>query len=99
MTATTAKTITLAKPLRIVIPGGSGHLGRMLAQHFHSEGHGVMVIARTMVGAPWRVAAWNGHGLDQWVNELEGADVVINLAGRSVDCRYIGINKLESLKS
>jgi NAD dependent epimerase/dehydratase family enzyme len=45
------------------------------------------------------LAAWNGHGLDRWVNELEGADVLINLAGRSVDCRYIGVNKREILDS
>jgi uncharacterized protein len=99
MTATTASTIAPSKRLRIVIPGGSGHLGQMLAQHFHSQGHGVTVIARTPVRGPWRVAAWNGHGLDRWVNELEGADVVINLAGRSVDCRYIRMNKREILNS
>jgi uncharacterized protein len=95
----TATTITPTNRLRIVIPGGSGHLGRILAQHFHSQGHGVTVIARTPVAGPWRVAAWNGHGLDRWVNELEGADVVINLAGRSVDCRYIRMNKREILDS
>jgi uncharacterized protein (TIGR01777 family) len=95
----TATTITPTGRLRIVIPGGSGHLGQILAQHFHSRGHGVTVIARTPVRGPWRVAAWNGHGLDRWVNELEGADVLINLAGRSVDCRYIGVNKREILDS
>jgi len=99
MTAITATTIAPTKPLRIVIPGGTGHLGQMLAQHFHSRGQGVTVIARTPVGGPWRVAAWNGHGLDHWVKELEGADVVINLAGRSVDCRYIRMNKREILDS
>jgi uncharacterized protein len=95
----TDQTKATAKRLRIVIPGGSGHLGRILARHFHTLGHRVTVITRTPIGAPWRVVAWNGHGPDRWVKELNGADVVINLAGRSVDCRYIGVNRREILQS
>jgi uncharacterized protein (TIGR01777 family) len=94
-----ATTIAPAKRLRIVIPGGSGHLGCVLARHFHSQGHEVTVITRTPIGAPWQVVAWNGHGPDRWVNELNGADVVINLAGRSVDCRYLRMNRREILES
>ena len=82
-----------------MIPGGSGHLGRILARHFHAQGHRVTVVTRTPKAAPWRVVAWNGCSLDRWVNELDGADVVINLSGRSVDCRYIALNRREILES
>lgn len=85
--------------LTVVIPGGTGHLGAMLAGHFHSQGHRVSVLTRTPKTAPWRVVAWNGRELDRWTKELEGADVVINLSGRSVDCRYNGANRREILES
>lgn len=86
-------------PKRIVLLGGSGQVGTLLARHFHQHGEGVCVVARTTYSAPWRVAAWNGQRLGQWVNMLDGADVVINLAGRSVDCRYNARNREEILQS
>jgi len=45
------------------------------------------------------VVSWNGTDLDDWARELEGADVVINLAGRSVNCRYTAGNRREILES
>jgi uncharacterized protein len=95
-----AKTATPAeRKLRIVLPGGSGHLGRILARHFHSSGHNVTVLTRTPATAPWRVLAWDGMHLHRWTDELDGTDVVINLAGRSVDCRYHRWNRREILES
>jgi uncharacterized protein (TIGR01777 family) len=76
------------KPRRIVIPGGTGQIGRLLARHFHCEGHAVTVIARKPECAPWDVVSWNLRDLGPWSRVLDGADVVINLAGRSVNCRY-----------
>src|SRR6266404_2655071 len=73
---------------RIVLVGGSGQVGRILARHFHQRQTDVWVIARTTFSAPWSVVAWNGLQLGDWVKALAGADAVINLAGRSVDCRY-----------
>jgi uncharacterized protein len=88
-----------AKRLRIVIAGGSGHLGGILARHFQSDGHMVVVLTRTPKAAPWHVVVWSGCSLDRWVSELEGADAVINLCGRSVDCRYNAFNRREILES
>ncbi len=96
MTAATTKS---ANGLRIVIPGGSGHLGGILARHFHAQGHSVVVVTRTPKAAPWRVVAWSGCSLDRWVEEVDGADAVINLSGRSVDCRYNAFNRKEILNS
>lgn len=78
--------------MRIVIPGGSGQVGTILARHFLAQGHTVTVLSRRPQPAPWRTVAWEpetpGSPDNHWVSELEGADVCINLAGRSVDCRY-----------
>jgi uncharacterized protein (TIGR01777 family) len=89
----------IATPWRVVLPGGSGHLGKILARYFHAHGHRVTVLTRTPLAAPWRVLAWDGANLGRWVQELEGADIVINLTGRSVNCRYSAANRREILDS
>jgi uncharacterized protein (TIGR01777 family) len=85
--------------LRIVLPGGSGHIGQLLARHFHDHGHRVVVLSRRPSAASWQVVGWDGRTLDHWVKELEGADLVINLAGRSVNCRYTAANRREIMES
>ena len=77
-----------ARPLRIVLPGGSGHVGQILARHFQQAGHHVTVLTRSPYTAPWQTVHWDGDNPGTWVETLEGADVCINLAGRSVNCRY-----------
>jgi uncharacterized protein len=87
------------RPLRMVLPGGTGHVGGILARHFHSLGYAVTVLSRRRVSAPWTVVSWDGVHLGDWVHTLEGADVVVNLAGRSVDCRYDASHRREILDS
>lgn len=60
----------------------------MLAAHLQQSGHFVTILTRGPYTAPWRTVHWDGLTLGPWVEELEGADVCINLAGRSVNCRY-----------
>lgn len=76
------------RALRIVLPGGSGHVGHILARHFHEQGHDVTVISRHPKAWPWRGLAWDGETPGPWAAAIDGADVVINLAGRTVNCRY-----------
>jgi hypothetical protein len=94
--------------MKVVIAGGSGQLGRMLARHFTSAGHAVVVLARTPKGNAqgWRTVAWDAGAArsaagpaSAWAAEVDGAEVVINLAGRSVDCRYSQANRREILTS
>jgi hypothetical protein len=85
--------------MRIVIPGGSGQVGALLARRFHARGDTVLVLSRAPRDAPWRCAPWDGRSLGAWARELDGADVVINLAGRSVNCRYTDANRREILVS
>jgi uncharacterized protein (TIGR01777 family) len=79
--------------MKIVIPGGTGQVGTILARAFHKGGHEVVVLSRRQISAPWRVAAWDAVTLGDWAMEFEGADAVINLAGRSVNCRYNDVNR------
>ncbi len=83
------------RALRIVIPGGSGQLGGVLARHFKERGHHVTVLTRGPYTAPWQTVHWDGEHEGPWVDYLEGADVCINLAGRSVNCRYDAENRRE----
>ena len=85
--------------MKIVIPGGTGEVGTTLARAFHDGGHDVVVFSRSPKQTNWPVARWDGETLGDWVNEMDGADVVINLAGRSVNCRYNDENKREILDS
>jgi len=85
--------------LRIVIPGGSGQIGNVLARHFHEQGHSVTVLSRHPKPAPWQVLPWSGVGPGAWAHVIDGADIVINLAGRSVNCRYTAANRCEILES
>lgn len=85
--------------MRVVIPGGSGQIGSILAHAFHRDGHDVVVLSRRTQNRSWRVVEWDGATLGPWQREIDGADVVINLAGRSVNCRYNAANRREILQS
>ena len=78
--------------MKFVIPGGSGQVGTILARALHADEHDVVVLSRKPVAAPWRTAPWDGQSLGPWAAEIDGTDVVINLAGRSVNCRYTRAN-------
>jgi uncharacterized protein (TIGR01777 family) len=85
--------------MKIIIPGGNGQVGTILAKAFHEEGHEVIVLARRAVAAAWKVLPWDGHTIGPWASAMEGADLVINLAGRSVNCRYTKENMRQMMDS
>src|SRR5688500_9314370 len=85
--------------MKVVIPGGSGQVGTILARAFHQDGHDVVVLSRQPVVRPWRVVAWDGRSPGAWQKEFDGCDVVINLTGRSVNCRYTVANRDEIRQS
>lgn len=85
--------------MKIVIPGGSGQVGTMVARAFQREGDEVVVLSRRPRVMPWRVIEWDSVRLGHWARELSEADVLLNLTGRSVNCRYTAHNRREILDS
>ena len=81
------------------MPGGSGQVGTILARALDADGHEVVVLSRGAHNVPWRVVWWDAKNPGAWVEEIDGADVVINLAGRSVNCRYSEANRTEIMQS
>lgn len=85
--------------MKIIIPGGSGQVGTILARAFHGEGHEVVVLSRSPQPVPWKTLAWDAATRGDWWAQIDGADVVINLTGRSVNCRYHAANRREIMQS
>lgn len=85
---------------KIVIPGGSGFLGRTLAKWLLAKGCEVVILSRSpQVIEGVRLVTWDGRTLGPWCDELEGATAVVNLAGRTVNCRYHERNRKEMIDS
>lgn len=79
--------------MKVVIPGGTGHVGTALAHALRRKEHDVVVLSRSSQRLPWRSVLWDGETLGDWTSEIDGADAVINLAGQSVNCRYNAANR------
>lgn len=85
--------------MRILIPGGSGQIGSILARHLTAAGHHVTVLSRTPKPAPWQTLPWDGVTEGPWVSDLHRADAVIGLSGRIVNTRYTPKHRREILDS
>ncbi len=87
--------------MKVVLAGGGGFIGRSLTRHYASGGWDVVILSRRadvlVPGA--RVVPWDGRTVGAWTAELEGADLLVNLAGRSVNCRYHSRNRREIMES
>jgi uncharacterized protein (TIGR01777 family) len=85
--------------VKIVVAGGTGQLGSVLCRALHAAGHEVVVLSRHSGTTPWRVATWDAATPGPWIAELDGADALVNLVGRSVNCRYNAENRRLILSS
>ena len=86
---------------KLVIAVGTGFLGEVLINNFHTYFNEIIVLSRSVKNQN-KLATyiqWDGETLTGWEGHLEGADVLINLAGKSVDCRYTEKNKALILNS
>jgi len=86
---------------KLIIAAGTGFLGQVLVNHFKDKFEEIVILTRgkskTVDGIKY--VNWNAKTFSGWENELENATVLINLAGKSVDCRYTKKNKKEILLS
>ncbi len=85
--------------MKVVIAGGSGHVGSVLARAFLARRDQVVTLTRGSGDLVGRAVRWDGATVGEWATELDGADAVVNLAGRSVDCRYNASNRREIMDS
>ncbi|MFG3203597.1 TIGR01777 family oxidoreductase [Streptomyces sp. NPDC048192] len=72
--------------MKVILPGGTGQVGTILDRALTAAGHEVTVLTRHP--ARERQVGWDGTSLGRWAEAIDGSDVVVNLAGRSVSCRY-----------
>lgn len=86
---------------RVVVAGGSGFLGISMATHFQSAGAEVTILSRRKpkVSGDWSHATWDGRTQGDWVSLLDGADAIVNLAGRTVNCIKTPDHQDEILRS
>lgn len=83
--------------MKIVIPGGTGNVGAVLERGLLAAGHRITVLTRHPVHR--HHLHWDGRTLGPWAEAIDGADAVVNLAGRSVSCRYTAENLAEMMDS
>jgi uncharacterized protein len=87
---------------KIVLAGGSGYLGKVLAKHYMGLANEVIILARQQqsIGLPnIQTVLWDGKTEGDWSIELENADLLINLCGKNVNCRYTSKNRQEIIYS
>jgi uncharacterized protein (TIGR01777 family) len=89
------------KQHKLVIAAGTGFLGQVLVNYFREQFETIIVLTRgnPEIKDQVRYIHWDAKTLSGWEKELEDADVLINLAGKSVDCRYTDANKAAILAS
>lgn len=86
---------------KLIIPGGSGFLGLQLARHFGAKGWVIYILSRQQKASEGNIhfLQWDGKTLGAWAKEIDGADAMVNMAGRTVNCRYNDKNKKQILDS
>ena len=86
---------------KLVIAGGTGFIGHAIARYFEKDNEVVLLTRNSNRPAPGkcRLVPWDARTLSGWVQELDGADLVINLAGENINCRHTTINRQKILRS
>jgi len=86
---------------KLIIAAGTGFLGEVLTNHFKDKFEEIVILTRgeSKTNGNIKYVKWDANTLSGWETALENASVLINLAGKSVDCRYTEKNKKEILLS
>ncbi len=85
--------------MKVVHAGGLGQIGALLGRAFERNGHQVVILSRRSESSTWPVVSWDGSTRGPWASGVNGADLVVNVAGRSVNCRYNAANRKAILES
>ena len=86
---------------KIVLAGGNGYLGKVLAKYYKDKAEEIVILSRheKQTEDHVRTVAWDGKTRGKWTAEMVNADIVINLCGKNVNCRYTEKNKAEIVAS
>ncbi|ADY51858.1 domain of unknown function DUF1731 [Pseudopedobacter saltans DSM 12145] len=86
---------------KIVLAGGNGYLGTVFAKYYKDLAREVIILSRKAKAKEENIETivWNGSTKGEWISSLEGADVLINLCGKNVNCRYTQKNREEIIAS
>jgi uncharacterized protein (TIGR01777 family) len=86
---------------KIILAGGNGYLGTVLAKHFSNMADEVIILARKPQAATGNIKTlvWDGQTIGDWATKLQDADLLVNLCGKNVNCRYTPKNKKEIINS
>ena len=86
---------------KIVLAGGNGYLGRVLAEYYKPLANEIIILSRKEKDANGNIQTvlWDGRSEGEWIKSLNGADLLINLCGKNVNCRYTEENKAEIINS
>ena len=82
---------------KLLIAGGTGFLGQQVEKYFQRRECQVTILTRNPRAT--HHVRWDGKTRGDWTRTLEGADTLINLSGKSVDCRYTAANRTAILRS
>jgi len=86
---------------RIVLAGGHGYLGRVLAGYYRSITEEIIILSRKAQPDIGNIKTiiWDGAASGPWLQSLDGADLLVNLCGKNVNCRYTEENRKEIIRS
>lgn len=86
---------------KIILAGGNGYLGKVLTAYYRDMAHQIIILSRSPKPTNGNVETlvWDGRTPGNWVNELEGAELLINLCGKNVNCRYDEKNMADIIAS
>src|SRR4051812_41624831 len=86
---------------KLILASGSGYLGQVLVQQLYEEYDEFVVLTRSRSSQKGKIkfVQWDAEHAGEWQKELEGAEAIINLSGKNVDCRYTKKNKKEIIDS
>ncbi|TWR28169.1 TIGR01777 family protein [Mucilaginibacter achroorhodeus] len=86
---------------KIILAGGAGSLGTKLAEYYSDKANEIVILSRKPKAPQGniRTVVWDAKTAGDWIKELDGSDILINLCGKNVNCRYTDKNKAEILSS
>jgi uncharacterized protein (TIGR01777 family) len=86
---------------KIILAGGNGYLGRVLTNYYKDKATEIIILSRRekQTDQNVRTVVWEGKSRGKWAAELVNADILINLCGKNVNCRYTEKNKAEIIAS